>query len=210
MSDDALALPAHARPRALCVPASAFAPFQGLLRGDAMNAVLDDVFFGEALVWVDRDLAENDPSFKQIIPYVVFLRGREVFHYARSKGGGEKRLHGLRSLGVGGHVEETDGPIENAYDAGLSRELSEELYGNLPHGIAATAPVALLYNGDGSGGVNDVHLGVVHVVQLGPSPAPFPAISPDLADPHFNHVVDAKRRVAEFEPWSQLVLKELL
>ena len=55
-----------------------------------------------------RSEVEEDPGFKQIIPYVVFRSGDGVFCYTRGKSQGEARLHRLRSLGVGGHVSEED------------------------------------------------------------------------------------------------------
>src|SRR5687767_12552590 len=56
-----------------------------------------------------RGDVEEDPTLKQPIPYVVVRRrgeGRvqEVFMYTRLTGGGEARLHGKVSVGVGGHM----------------------------------------------------------------------------------------------------------
>src|SRR5260221_14229219 len=55
-----------------------------------------------------RSEVESDPSFKQIIPYVVLRWKDQVFHYTRGKAGTETRLQALRSLGVGGHISELD------------------------------------------------------------------------------------------------------
>src|SRR4051794_24182824 len=55
-----------------------------------------------------RSEMETDPSFKQIIPYVVFRSGEDIFCYTRGSSQGEARLHRLRSIGVGGHVDEAD------------------------------------------------------------------------------------------------------
>ncbi|MEG1686418.1 MAG: hypothetical protein RR276_00900, partial [Angelakisella sp.] len=54
--------------------------------------------------FIPRPEAENDPTRKQIIPYVVLCRGSEVFATRRLNKGGEARLHGLLSLGIGGHI----------------------------------------------------------------------------------------------------------
>ena len=48
-----------------------------------------------------RDQMENDPSFKQLIPYCLFRYGDQLFHYKRGKLQGEGRLHSKRSIGVG-------------------------------------------------------------------------------------------------------------
>ena len=69
----------------------------------------------EILAFVDsehevrpRPEMEEDPSYRQIIPYVVLTRGDEVLVLRRLKKGGEKRLHGLLSIGVGGHINPVD------------------------------------------------------------------------------------------------------
>src|SRR5262249_47748236 len=62
----------------------------------------------ELMQYRPRSEVEDDPGFKQIIPYVVFRCSSEVFCYTRGKTQGEARLHALRSLGVGGHVSEDD------------------------------------------------------------------------------------------------------
>ena len=54
--------------------------------------------------FLPRPQAEEDPGHRQIIPYVALLRGDEVFSTRRLRGGTESRLHGLISLGVGGHI----------------------------------------------------------------------------------------------------------
>ena len=77
-----------------------------------------------------RSQVEDDPGYKQIIPYVVFRSGDAVFCYKRGQSQGESRLHRLRSLGVGGHVSEEDaqgGRTLDAYESALRRELDEEV-----------------------------------------------------------------------------------
>ena len=66
----------------------------------------------------------TDPSLKQIIPYAVVVSGGQVFRYFR-QGGGEARLLGLASVGVGGHINPIDG--NDPVRAGIDRELDEEL-----------------------------------------------------------------------------------
>src|SRR6185312_10009490 len=77
-----------------------------------------------------RSEVEDDPGFKQIIPYVIFRAGDAVFCYTRGKSQGEARLHRLRSIGVGGHVAEDDAEGSatlDAYEVALRRELDEEV-----------------------------------------------------------------------------------
>mgnify|MGYP001544359315 CR=1 FL=1 len=86
--------------------------------------------------FVPRPQAEEDPSLKQIIPYIVLqTRNREQTAVYNRKGS-EKRLHDLWSLGIGGHinpVDQQDGSREGGLNfeqilmAGMARELSEEI-----------------------------------------------------------------------------------
>src|SRR5438067_13089831 len=79
-----------------------------------------------------RASMEQDPSFKQLIPYVIF-RYRDaagqtmLFQYTRGKGQGESRLHAKRSIGVGGHISADDAAQVSAYEEGMRRELEEEV-----------------------------------------------------------------------------------
>jgi predicted NUDIX family phosphoesterase len=109
--------------------------------------------------YFDRAVAEEDPFHKQLIPYVVVRDGERVFLMERTDAGGDRRLHGKASIGVGGHlnpVDEGDDPLM----AGLRREWEEEL-------VADWSPdfrlVGLL--NDDSNPVGAVHLGVVFTVE---------------------------------------------
>ena len=59
--------------------------------------------------FVERRWAEHDSSFKQVIPYTVVTHGDEVLLLKRLEQGGEARLHGKLSIGVGGHINPVDG-----------------------------------------------------------------------------------------------------
>lgn len=71
--------------------------------------------------WVDRASAEIDPSFRQVIPYITVISDQgNILVYDRA--GSEQRLHGLMSVGFGGHIEEPEDILDAA-----ERELEEEL-----------------------------------------------------------------------------------
>lgn len=148
-------------PRALLDQIGAFNGIRTEGLDDAVSLLLDpsNHFF------MDRATAEEDPSHKQLIPYCIFRCGDRILHYTRGKAGGESRLHAKISVGVGGHVNPVDmgegRKGADAYHAAVTREIEEEL--NLPekheHRI-----IALL--NDESNPVGQVHLGIVHLVDL--------------------------------------------
>ena len=111
-----------------------------------------------------RSQAEGDPSHKQLIPYVIMCCGGRYLSYVRGKRAGEARLTGLRSIGIGGHIDPADDmPLFNAdfretYRAAVEREVAEEVDVRAGH---SDRIVALL--NDDSNEVGSVHLGVVHL-----------------------------------------------
>lgn len=82
--------------------------------------------------FIDRSIAEEDSSFKQIIPYIV-LQTRDFEKTAiYNRQGSEQRLHDLWSIGIGGHINPVDQGTQNdsfkqILIAGMERELNEEL-----------------------------------------------------------------------------------
>lgn len=153
-----------------------------------------------------RSEVEDDPSLKQIIPYVVLKAGGSVFCYTRGKSQGEARLHRRRSLGVGGHVAEEDAEGRSgldAYDAAMRRELDEEIH------VASLGRMTLvgLINDD-STPVGSVHLGVVHLFELD-----LPRVTPreeGIAEPEFIAIPDLHKTWGEFETWSQICIDAFL
>ena len=102
-----------------------------------------------------RPEMETDPAYKQIIPYVLVTRGAEAFVMQRLKRGGEQRLHGLLSLGVGGHINPVDDTAgHGALMAGLRREVDEEVA--LERAVSLT-PLGVINNDRDE--VGRVHLG---------------------------------------------------
>lgn len=73
---------------------------------------------------------EEDMSYLQPIPAMVLKRGNEYFAYTRLEGGGEKRLHNMGSLTIGGHANDVEYAwnFEHLMAVNASRELEEEVY----------------------------------------------------------------------------------
>lgn len=110
-------------------------------------------------MYLDRPMAEEDADHKQLIPYVVVRDGASVFLMHRTDAGGDARLHGKASIGVGGHLNPVD-EGEDALMAGLRREWHEELETDWQPDFEL---IGLL--NDDSNPVGAVHLGVVFTVQ---------------------------------------------
>ncbi|HKP03728.1 MAG TPA: hypothetical protein VJU77_10275 [Chthoniobacterales bacterium] len=156
--------------------------------------------------FLPRAQAENDPAHKQIIPYAVIAHGDTVLHYVRGKKAGEQRLVAKGSIGIGGHMNDTDESLfawdENAYRAGVEREVNEEIKIESPF---EDRIVALL--NDDTTEVGRVHLGIVHVFRLAePKVQKREAMITNLA---FLTKNDLLARRQNLETWSQLCVDSL-
>jgi len=152
--------------------------------------------------FLDRPVAEQDPAFKQLIPYVVLRDDQRIFLMERTDAGGDPRLHRKATIGVGGHLNPIDDGSD-PLDAGLRREWAEELE-------AAWEPefrlVGLL--NDDSNPVGSVHLGVVFEVQAAGRTAQ--VREHDKLTGHFASPNEVAAALDRMETWSQLVTRELL
>ena len=112
--------------------------------------------------FLPRPDMELDPSYRQIIPYVAVTRGDEVFATRRLNAGGEARLHGKLSLGVGGHIERVDDDTsEGILMRALEREVAEEI---AVENIVSLTPLGVINeNGDE---VSRVHLGFLFRMEV--------------------------------------------
>jgi len=136
----------------------------GIFHGLAFDVqrYLDAIFAPGVPRFMSRPQAENDPSFKQIIPYVIMSCGDKYLSYVRGKRAGETRLAAKRSIGIGGHINPADDmPLfcdyYQTYLAAVQREVDEEVNVETGH----TDNVIALLNDD-SNEVGQVHLGIVH------------------------------------------------
>ncbi len=112
-------------------------------------------------LFLSRTKAEVDPSFKQIIPYAVVMSGDKVLLFRRTSRGGEARLHGRHSIGVGGHIRPEGVPIERLVETGLVRELEEELRFDQPYRFRTLGII-----NDDEQPVGRVHIGIVFGVEV--------------------------------------------
>lgn len=178
---------------------SAFKLTQGVITGESVQKLFREILESGDLFYLERDQAEETPEWKQLIPYTILRRGREVFRYQRTSKGGENRLHGKWSIGVGGHINPCDGvEPEDAFVNGFLRELKEEV----GLGECASSLTAMLY--DDSDAVGQVHFGVVHQVQIGFN-QPLKLTDPAMQGGYWQHPTEL-RDVESFENWSRLVI----
>jgi len=108
-----------------------------------------------------RAAMESDPSFKQIIPYLVLRDGLRYFLMRRTRAGGDARLHEAWSIGVGGHVN----PGDRDLAGGLLREWHEELVADF---VPDFRLVGLL--NDDTTDVGRVHLGAIYLADAAGRP----------------------------------------
>lgn len=195
---------AKAQERVLVIPEAHFHRV-GFFRGfrhhsdDYLTAILDSSQFS----FRSRGEVEDDPSFKQLIPYVVLRHGDRIFHYRRGSSGTETRLRSLRSVGIGGHISEEDGDIGQAFRRGMMRELHEEVH--VPSLVEPPMPLGLIY--DDRTPVGSVHLGVAYLFELAT-----PEASPReeaIAESGFSPRSELRSDRESFETWSHFVFDEL-
>lgn len=137
----------------------------GMFQGLAFDVerYLNAIFVPGVPRFMPRSQAEKDPSFKQLIPYVLLTCDGKYLSYVRGKRAGETRLVGNRSIGIGGHINPGDSlplfssDFRDAYFSAVKREVDEEIAVDTTY----TDHVVALLNDD-SNEVGQVHLGVVH------------------------------------------------
>jgi len=138
--------------------------FQGTERYEQSVATLKKRMSDHFLV-MRRGDAEENPLYKQPIPYAVLKKGERYFTYKRLGEGGEERLYGKLSIGVGGHMNEVKGAddFQQVLAQNLDREINEELI--VQNAETADMKTIGLINDDKSE-VGKVHIGVLVVIVL--------------------------------------------
>lgn len=198
---DRLILAAHAAglPSGLSTPG-----FHRLPPGEILDVLC------KAGLWVGpRQTLETCEDFRQIIPYIVVTDGARIVCYERTPVGGEARLHGKLSIGLGGHIDFSDVARHNdAIDLdgtmalSAQRELEEEL-GHIS-GVD-TDWIGLIVENDTP--VSRVHIGVVAVARL--EAKAISAAEEAIANVRLLTPEELEREAARLEGWSQRLLPHL-
>jgi len=187
----------------LVVPRMQLLPSEGLhgfsrenLQG-YLSAIAGRAFFAR------RADVEDDPSLKQIIPYVVLRYRDRIFLVRRTQAGAEVRLREKLSIGIGGHITREDvAGAADLVEAGMARELMEEV--EVPDGWRAR-PVGVL--NDDFEPVGRVHFGLVYLADL-PS-SDIRIRETDKLDGAFATMQEIHEAHARLETWSQFVVDGL-
>jgi predicted NUDIX family phosphoesterase len=189
----------------LVVPTAGISPFlTGKFTTANLQPALDYILANES--FRPRAQCEEDPSYKQIIPYVICRHSNRFLVMQRTSRQTEKRLHGKISIGIGGHINdlETRGSAQNIIHAGLERELEEEIH---LHGRRLSLDLAGIISDD-STPVGQVHMGLVFLLETD-SPE-FTVNEPDLMTAEWATLEELRARHDRMETWSQIVLDEVL
>jgi predicted NUDIX family phosphoesterase len=156
------------------------------------------------LVYRNRSEAEQDPQYKQLIPYVLILCNGRILRYRRGRGGQETRLHGLFSVGIGGHISEEDHGLFSSkigYQEGMRREIMEEV------AVEEAKEAAVAVINDDSTEVGKVHFGVVHIMHVAAESVV--GRRSGILAPEFVPVAEAARDLSGYESWSGFCLEKL-
>lgn len=183
----------------LVVPRTALIPDDGWrgVRTDAMDAIIATI--AERGKFEPRPAMEIDPTFKQVIPYLVLRDGELWFLMRRTQAGGDARLHDLHSIGIGGHLNPGDRDVLG----GLAREWQEEIQADFEPEYRL---VGLLNDDDTD--VGRVHLGVVFVADVGGRTVSIRETN--KLSGSFVATEDVRRVIDRMETWSQLVFDALV
>lgn len=153
--------------------------------------------------FIRRSEVEEDPNYKQLIPYVILHHNNTILSYRRGTLLSEKRLLHNYSIGIGGHISVDDPNLfTTSYEEGMRREVQEEIYIDTKY---KSNSVALL--NDDSNEVGKVHFGVIHVFDLEE-----PRIrkkEKSINEQTFITLSKIKVDIEKYENWSQICINNI-
>lgn len=210
------------KPMVLCIDRFALEeqniplPADGIYPFDLNKVNTEDFQFINRKVCDDKDEHTFNHSvgyrFPQILPYIAVMdtNGKYLTY---SRNGTETRLHGSRSLAIGGHIDiqdicfnENTSIFESidTIDVAVRRELTEEI--NFVPSLALTGE-HFEFNKlivDTTNSVGKVHVGLFTTLV-------YPEAKPqeELHDPQWLTVEELKANIDQYENWSKLIIGEL-
>ena len=172
--------------------------WQGLRR-DNLQTYLDRMHTHRT--FMPRSLMETDPTYIQIIPYLVFTYDNKYFLMQRKAEASEQRLRNKISLGIGGHLRAEDITGTDLF-AWAQREFHEE--------VAYVDRFSVSFYGiinDDSNDVGKVHIGPVLLVS---GTSPHIAIKSEHKSGELVSLDQCALMYDNLESWSQLILRSLI
>jgi len=145
-----------------------------------------------------RFLMETDPTYKQVIPYLIFTHAGRYFLMQRHKQASEARLQSKLSLGIGGHIRKEDMTSTSNIVEWAAREFHEEV--NYA-GTLEIEPIGIL--NDDSNDVGKVHVGFVLLLHGDSDEI---SIRSELQSGELVSLTECLEKKDRMETWSQMVL----
>ena len=181
----------------MVVPAEVLAPLLGSARfvTQDVDRIIDVIVKNHR--YVERPYAEHAGEYRQIIPYAVLTGEKGFFLVKRLKAQTEKRLHGLYSLGMGGHINPTEESAADVILAGMRRELAEEVGAECPEN-----PRCLGVINDHSAEVSNYHLGLLYRIDTS---AEISVVETKKMTGRWVSAREVDEKFAELESWSQII-----
>ncbi len=152
-------------------------------------------------VFMNRKEAEVSTVYKQIIPYSLVQVGDKFLSYRRTSKGKEGRLVGLRSLGIGGHINPVDRERADIVVGSLIREFEEEL------GLVVHEEMFSLigFLNDDETPVGFVHFGVLFLVRM--DKCELGELEGSISEVEFIRPEEISSHLEEYETWSKLAFE---
>lgn len=149
--------------------------------------------------------------FPQILPYIAVM-DTDGKYLTYSRNGTETRLHGSRSIGIGGHIDLEDmfsnydsNNILNTIGNAMCRELKEEA--SITIDAFTNKAISNLFSKlivDTSNPVGRVHVGLFTTLTFANAKP-----QEELHDPQWLTVEELKATIDQYENWSKLIIGEL-
>jgi predicted NUDIX family phosphoesterase len=189
----------------LVVPTSGINPLlEGLFSSANLQGCLSYILGNYS--FRSRAITEDDPSFKQIIPYVLIRHQDRFLLTQRTSRQTEKRLHGKYSVGIGGHINDLEQSAghKDVIHAGLERELNEEVR---VLGARRSLELAGIISDD-STDVGKVHLGLLFILEVDSDQ--YSLEEPDLMTAQWADADLLRETLPVMETWSQIAFQNVI
>ena len=172
-------------------------PWNGLKQVD-FEAYLTIIDQKKQFLW--RSQMEQDTSYKQIIPYLVFTHNDKYFLMQRRSTASETRLQSKYSLGIGGHIRQEDMTCPSIFEW-ARREFHEEVSYD---GSFKIEPLGVL--NDDSNAVGEVHIGFVLLLR---GDSDVISVRSELKSGNLMEFEQCRQLYGSMENWSQTVFDML-